>query len=53
MELKPQHILRGIDEIKWIKTNRAKTEAAVNVPLLKPAEQILEKFSSGNERSSD
>lgn len=49
MELKPQHILRGIDEIKWIKTSRAKTDVAVNVPLLKPAEQILEKFMRSNE----
>jgi site-specific recombinase XerD len=46
MELRPQQILTGIDKIKWIKTTRAKTDTAVNVPLLKPAQTILEKFTS-------
>ena len=46
MELRPQQILTGIDKIKWIKTTRAKTDTPVNVPLLKPAQTILEKFMS-------
>ena len=46
MELRPQQILTGIDKIKWIKTTRAKTDTPVNVPLLRPAQTILEKFTS-------
>lgn len=46
MELRPQQILTGIDKIKWIKTTRAKTDTPVNVPLLRPAQAILEKFIS-------
>ena len=45
MELRPQQILTGIDKIKWIKTTRAKTDTPVNVPLLRPAQVILEKFT--------
>jgi site-specific recombinase XerD len=45
MELRPQQILTRIDKIKWIKTTRAKTDTPVNVPLLRPAQAILEKFS--------
>jgi site-specific recombinase XerD len=46
MELRPQQILTGIDKIKWIKTTRAKTDTPVNVPILTPAQAILEKFSA-------
>jgi len=45
MELRPQQILTGIDKIKWIKTTRAKTDTPVNVPLIRPAQVILEKFT--------
>ncbi|HEY4290243.1 MAG TPA: site-specific integrase [Puia sp.] len=45
MELRPQQILTGIDKIKWIKTTRAKTDTPVNVPLLRAAQVILEKFT--------
>ena len=45
IELQPQQILTGIDKIKWIKTTRAKTDTPVNVPLLTPAQAILEKFT--------
>ncbi len=47
MELRPQQILTGIDKIRWIKTTRAKTDTPVNVPLLRPAQVILEKFTEG------
>ena|GEM_PF-19144 len=49
-ELKPQNIIGGIDGTKWIKTSRAKTDTSVNVPLLKPALIILEKYLSEKER---
>lgn len=42
--LKPGNILAGADGIQWIKASRKKTEIPVNVPLLKPAVKILEKF---------
>ncbi len=44
-ELRPSEVLTGIDKTRWIKTTRAKTDTAVNVPLLKPAQLLLEKFS--------
>jgi site-specific recombinase XerD len=46
VELKPQQILTGIDGVKWIKRSRAKTDVAINVPLLEPAVAIVEKVSS-------
>jgi len=51
--LRPQHILTGIDGVRWIKTTRAKTDISVNVPLLRPAARILEKFTSRQEMLSD
>jgi len=44
VDLRPQHILPAIDNVRWIKTSRAKTEVAVNVPLLQQAEIILGKY---------
>jgi site-specific recombinase XerD len=49
--LKLENIITGIDETKWIKTNRAKTDTTVNVPLLKPALLILEKYGQEKEAS--
>jgi site-specific recombinase XerD len=46
VELKPQQILKGIDGVKWIKRSRAKTDVAINIPLLQPAVAIIEKFIS-------
>jgi integrase/recombinase XerD len=46
MGLKEKQILTGIDNMKWIKTSRAKTDIAVNVPLLKPAELIMVKYAN-------
>jgi len=36
--------------MKWIKTSRAKTDTGVNVPLLKPASIILDKYLNEKER---
>jgi integrase len=44
VELRPEQLITGIDKVRWIKTTRAKTDTPVNVPLLKPAEALLEKF---------
>jgi site-specific recombinase XerD len=49
MELRPEHIITNIEGIRWIKMNRAKTETSVNVPLLKPALLILEKYNKEKE----
>ena len=49
MELKPCNILAGVDGLKWIKTSRKKTEIPVNVPLLRPALAIMEKFKTSEE----
>ena len=45
IELKPQHLVTAIDGIRWIKTNREKTNVPVNIPLLQPAIEIIEKFN--------
>jgi integrase len=44
--LKPSNIITGADGMQWIKCSRKKTEIPVNVPLLRPAIVILEKFRS-------
>jgi integrase len=44
--LKPANIVTGADGMQWIRTSRKKTEIPVNVPLLRPAAAILEKFRS-------
>src|ERR1700761_7948422 len=53
IELRPSEVLTGIDKIKWIKTTRAKTDTPVNVPLLKPAQLLLEKFSDDDAANRD
>ena len=53
MELRPSEVLTGIDKIKWIKTTRAKTDTPVNVPLLKPAQLLLEKFADDDAANRD
>lgn len=53
MELRPSEILTGIDKIKWIKTTRAKTDTPVNVPLLTPAQLLLEKFGGEDAAKRD
>lgn len=50
--LKPQHILTAVNHTKWIMTNRAKTEISVNVPLLTPALEILEKYMNTPESAT-
>jgi len=44
VRLRPANIMAGADGIQWIKTSRKKTEIPVNVPLLRPAAAILQKF---------
>jgi integrase len=46
--LKPENIMVGADGLQWIKTSRKKTAIPVNVPLLRPAVAILEKFKAGD-----
>ena len=42
--LKPTNIMAGVDGMQWIKTSRKKTEIPVNVPLLRQAVVVMEKF---------
>ncbi len=44
MELQPANIVAGGDGFTWIKTKRAKTGVPVDVPLLDPALEILDKY---------
>jgi integrase/recombinase XerD len=47
MQLRPREIATGVDNMKWIRMTRAKTETGITVPLLRPAVAILEKFAPG------
>ena len=44
-KLTPSDVSLGIDGSKWIFTNRKKTGTASNVPLLPPAQEIIEKYA--------
>jgi site-specific recombinase XerD len=43
-KLSPEHIHRGIDGLSWIFTNRTKTKATSNIPLLPRALALVEKY---------
>jgi len=47
--LKPSNIMAGADGMQWVRTSRKKTEIPVNVPLLRPAVAILEKFRAADD----
>lgn len=42
--LKPEHIVKGFDERKWIDILRSKTGRPLSIPLLPVAEEILNKY---------
>ena len=44
--LKMEHLQIGIDGRKWIFTRRMKTNTTVRIPLLKEAEEILNRYSN-------
>lgn len=44
-KLRPSDVALGIDGGKWIFTNRKKTGTTSNVPLLPPAQEIIEKYA--------
>lgn len=44
VNLKENHIIKGIDGNQWIRHRRTKTDALFNTPILPPAEAILEKY---------
>lgn len=44
-KLTPSDVALGIDGGKWIFTNRKKTGTTSNVPLLPPAQEIIEKYA--------
>ena len=44
--LSPDNIVMGIDGELWLRTSRQKTETKVNVPLLPPALELLEKYKT-------
>ncbi|SDP85960.1 Site-specific recombinase XerD [Mucilaginibacter sp. OK268] len=50
MNLRPEHIVKGIDGEPWIKTFRQKTSIPVNTPLLISAQNILTSYA-GNIRA--
>lgn len=43
-KLSPEHIVVGIDSLKWIEINRTKTNTLCRIPLLPVAESILLKY---------
>lgn len=42
--LKKDHVVKGIDGNNWIFTKRKKTDHPIKIPLLKPAEFIIDKY---------
>jgi site-specific recombinase XerD len=50
MNLRPEHIVKGIDAEPWIKTFRQKTSIPINTPLLNSAQNILTSYA-GNIRA--
>jgi integrase len=44
-KLESKHIIKGFDDIKWIKMVREKTQREIAVPLLKISTNIIEKYS--------
>jgi len=44
LNLKADHIVRGIDGELWIKTHRQKTNIPVNTPILPKAMELMEKY---------
>ena len=44
-KLSKQYIVRGIDGGNWIQQNRTKTDTRSSIPILPPAEVILEKYA--------
>jgi len=48
--LEAKHIVIGFDGVKWIKMIREKTQREIAVPLLKISTNIIEKYSSDEDR---
>jgi integrase len=48
--LEKQHIQIGFDGINWIKMKREKTQRQISIPILPKAQQIIEKYSTENNR---
>ena len=44
-QLQQEDIIIGVDGYRWIKMARKKTKAISSIPLLRPAEAIIEKYS--------
>lgn len=51
--LTSNHVVRGIDGSKWIKTKRQKTNTASNIPLLPIAEDIINKYKEDRLQTKD
>ena len=45
VNLKEEHIIKGIDGNRWIRHRRTKTDALFNTPILPPAQAILDKYT--------
>ncbi|WP_179415577.1 hypothetical protein HDF19_05950 [Mucilaginibacter sp. E4BP6] len=48
MNLRPEHIVKGVDAEPWIKTFRQKTSIPVNTPLLNQAQTIIANYQGNN-----
>ena len=45
-KLSKEHIIKGIDEVSWIRINRTKTDTRSSIPLLPIPLAIMEKYST-------
>lgn len=53
VELGKDNIIIGIDRKKWISTKRLKTKNRFQLPLLEPAQKIVEKYREHPKRTED
>ena len=52
-QLRQRDIVIGIDEGKWIHTERVKTKSAIRIPLLDPALKIIERYKEHPQCEND
>lgn len=48
--LERQNIQMGFDDINWIQMKREKTQRQISIPILPKAQEIIEKYSTNNNR---
>jgi len=45
-QLRKEHLIKDNNETLWIRKNRNKTNTMCNIPVIKPAQQLIEKYAN-------